>query len=256
MAEYTSEDPEQQTNERMRRETDERSALQRVPGAFDLAFLSNTEDVTEIILVRHGQQEFDVHGPVSEMLDPPLSALGREQARLVGAALSTERIDALYASPLQRALHTGREIARHHRLEPIVVDDLREVGIFRDVPPNRTPLDFIGRQALAGARERMVVEKSWDVYPFSEGSAEFNKRVINAIEGIIVGHPGERVVIACHGGVINAYIGHIIGSRYDMFFRPAHTSINIVAGGEGRRALYRLNDVHHLMTPEGSFHSV
>lgn len=256
MAEYTSESLEQQADEQVLRASDERSARQRVPGAFDLAFLSNTEGVTEIILVRHGQQEYDVNGPVSEMLDPPLSALGREQARLVGAALSTERIDAVYASPLRRALHTGREIARHHRMEPTVVDDLREVGVFRDVPPDRTPVDFIGHRALAGARERMVVEKSWDVYPFSEGSAEFNKRVINAIEGIVVSHPGERVVIACHGGVINAYIGHVIGSRYDMFFRPAHTSINIVAGGEGRRALYRLNDVHHLMTPEGSFHSV
>jgi broad specificity phosphatase PhoE len=256
MAEYTSESSEQQTNEQALRESDERSARQRVPGSFDVAFLSNTEHVTELILVRHGQQEYDVNGPVSELMDPPLSALGREQARLVGAALSTERIDAVYASPLQRALDTGREIARHHRLEPVVVDDLREVAIFRDVPPDQTPVEFIGRQVLAGARERMITEKSWDVYPYSEASAEFNKRVVNAIEGIMVSHPDQRVVVACHGGVINAYIGHIIGSRYDMFFRPAHTSINVVAGGEGRRALFRLNDVHHLMTTEGSFHSV
>ena len=161
-----------------------------------------------------------------------------------------------YASPLQRALHTGREIARHHRLEPIVIDDLQEIGIFRDVPLDRTPLEFIGAQLLAGVRQRMVEEKNWDVYPYTEPSHDFNKRVINAIEGIMVTHPGERVVIACHGGVINAYVGHVIGSRYAVFFRPAHTSINIVAGGDGRRALYRLNDIHHLLTPEGSFHTV
>jgi hypothetical protein len=41
-----------------------------------------------------------------------------------------------------------------------------------------------------------------------------------------------------------------------MFFRPAHTSVNVVAGAEGIRALYSLNDVRHLMTAEGSFHSV
>jgi hypothetical protein len=41
-----------------------------------------------------------------------------------------------------------------------------------------------------------------------------------------------------------------------MFFRPAHTSINIVAAGGAIRALYRLNDVAHLQTAEGSFHSV
>ncbi|HYM15751.1 MAG TPA: histidine phosphatase family protein [Dehalococcoidia bacterium] len=247
---------ERETNEAAARASDERTARQRAPGAFDIAFLSNMENVTELLLIRHGQQEYDVNGPVSELLDPPLSDLGRTQARLVGEALSTERIDHVYASPLQRALLTGREVARHHRLEPIVVDDLREVGVFQDVPPDRTPLEYIGRLALAGARERMITEKSWDVYPFSESSHAFRRRVVNAIEGILLSHPNERVAVACHGGVINAYIGHVIGSRYDMFFRPGHTSINVVAGGNGRRALYRLNDTQHVLTAEGSFHSV
>jgi broad specificity phosphatase PhoE len=247
---------EHDSNEQLLGESDARAARQRIPGSFDIAFLSNMEDVTELLLVRHGQQEYDVNGPVSQLLDPPLSARGRTQARLVGEALSTERIDAVYASPLQRALDTGREIARHHRLEPIVLDDLREVGVFQDIPHDRTPLDYIGRQVLAGVRQRMIEEKSWDVYPYTEPSAAFRKRVINAIEGIIATHPGQRVVVACHGGVINAYTGHIIGTKFDMFFRPAHTSINVVAAGQGRRAVHRLNDVHHLETAEGSFHSV
>jgi broad specificity phosphatase PhoE len=102
----------------------------------------------------------------------------------------------------------------------------------------------------------MINEKSWDVYPLSESSQEFRKRIINTVEGIIVAHPAGRVVIACHGGVINAYVGHVIGSRYDMFFQPAHTSINLVAAGEGRRAMQYLNNTQHLFTAEGSFHSV
>ncbi len=235
---------------------DEQAVRQRMPAPFDIAFLSGRKDVTELLLVRHGQQDYDPTGPVSQLINPPLSDLGRTQARLVGEALSTRRIDHVYASPLRRAHDTGIEIARHHRLEPIVVDDLQEVGVFRDVPPDKTPLEHIGRLALVGTRQRMVVEKSWDVYPFSESSYEFRKRVINAIEGIILTHPGDRLAIACHGGVINAYVGHIIGSKYDMFFRPAHTSINVVAAAEGIRALYTLNDASHLMTTEGSFHSV
>lgn len=251
-----AEQEERAANEAAASRADERAARQRVPGSFDVAFLSGRDDVTHVTLVRHGQQRFDANGPVSELLDPPLSDLGRSQARLVGMALSTERVDVVYASPLQRALDTGREIARHHRLEPIVVPDLKEVGVFEQIPHDRTPLDYIGRQALAGIRQRMIIEKSWDVYPHSESSYDFRKRVINAIEGIIATHPNERVVIACHGGVINTYIGHVIGSRYDMFFRPAHTSMNIVAAAEGIRALYRLNDVYHLRTAEGDFQSV
>ncbi len=247
---------EQTADEELIEKAESRSARQRVPGAFDIAFLSGREDITELLLVRHGQQTYDVNGPASEMVDPPLSELGHGQARLVGMRFSTERIDVVYASPLQRALITGQEIARHHRLEPVVLDDLQEVGIFRDIPAGKTPLDHIGRLQLVGTRHRMIAEKSWDVYPYSESSFDFRKRVINAIEGIIALHPGQRVAIACHGGVINAYIGHVIGSKYDMFFRPAHTSVSVVAAAEGMRALYSLNDITHLRNAEGDFESL
>jgi broad specificity phosphatase PhoE len=247
---------EEKKNEEAVARADEAAAKQRIPGAFDIAFLSYEENITELLLVRHGQQNYNVNGPMQELIDPPLSDLGEQQAKLVGMRLSTEKIDAVYASPLRRALETGREIARHHRLDPEIVDDLREVRIFEEMPPDRVPADVIGKAQLAGIRQRMIVEKSWDVYPYSESSFDFRKRIINAIEGIVAAHPNERVVVACHGGVINAYCGHVIGSKYDMFFRPAHTSLNIVAAGGHIRALYRLNDIHHLLTAEGSFSSV
>ena len=234
MSESGESNGERETNEAAARASDERAARLRVPGSFDLAFLSDTEGVTELLLIRHGQQEYDVNGPVSELLDPPLSELGRTQARLVGMALSTERIDHVYASPLQRALNTGQEIARHHRLEPVVVEDLREVGIFAEMPRDRTPLEFIGRLALQGARERMITEKSWDVYPYSESSAAFRKRVVNAIEGIIASHPGERIAIACHGGVINCVrrARHRLAVRHVL---PPGAHLDQRRGG-GRRA--------------------
>ena len=246
---------DEEADETVLRAVDEQSARARIPSVFERAFLAGVEDVTQVLLVRHGQQEYPREGTRGDWVDPPLSELGRSQARLVGMSLSTERVDAVYASPLQRALDTAKEIARHHRLEPVVIPDLREVEIFRDIPPDRAALDFLGTELLAGIRERMINEKVWDVYPHSESSHEFRRRTINAIEAIIVAHPGQRVVVACHGGVINAYSGHVIGSRYDMFFQPAHTSINLVAGGEGRRAMRYLNNVQHLFTAEGSFHS-
>jgi broad specificity phosphatase PhoE len=256
MSERDPHEAAEEANEAVEERAVERAARQRVPSSFDLAFLSGAEQVTELLLVRHGQQSFNEGMSVGEFTDPPLSELGEQQARLVGMALSTERIDAVYASPLRRALETGREIARHHRLEVTVLPDIQEVGIYRDVPPDKTPLDYVGRLVLLGTRHRMMMEKTWDVYPYSESGAEFKRRVINAIEGIIATHPNQRVVVSCHGGVINAYVGHVIGSKFDMFFRPVHTSINVVAAGDNMRALYRLNDYHHLETAEGSFHSV
>ena len=226
----------------------------RPPMVFDRAFLTGVEGVTELIFVRHGEQYIadPRSGPVGETVDPPLSERGQQQAKVVGERLSVDRIDVVYASPLRRALETGRAIARHHRMEPQVIDDLREVEVFRDIPADKTAGEFLGQGLLLGIRERMLRERKWDVYPYSESSFEFRKRTVNAVEAIIAENEGKRVVIACHGGIINAYIGHIIGVDSDMFFRPAHASINVVFSGHGVRALQTLNDVHHLRTGEWS----
>ncbi|MCC7364218.1 MAG: histidine phosphatase family protein [Dehalococcoidia bacterium] len=227
----------------------------RPPMIFDRAFLTDVPDVTQLVFVRHGEQFVadPRRGPVGDVIDPPLSERGEQQARLVGERFSTDKVDVVYASPLRRALETGESIAKHHRLQVQVMHDLREVEIFREIPPDKAAVEVMGAPLLLGIRERMLRERKWDVYPYSESSAEFRKRCINAVEAIIAVNEGKRVVVACHGGVINAYIGHIIGTPYDMFFRPAHTSVSIVNAGEGIRALQSLNDTLHLATPEGSF---
>jgi len=223
----------------------------RPPQVFDRAFLTGVEDVTRLILVRHGEQQPREPG-ASEATDRPLSEQGRRQARLVGERFSTEHVDVVYSSPLSRALDTAVEIARHHRMQPQVVQDLREIEVFRDLPADRPASDVLSPALLAGLTERMVRERRWDIYPFSEPSFDFRKRVVNAIEAILAESESKSVVVACHGGVINAYVAHIIGVDYDMFFRPAHTSVNVVYSGQGIRALQSLNDVSHLLTPEGS----
>lgn len=226
----------------------------RAPAVFDRAFLIGVDEVTEVLLVRHAQQDIDLSGAtVGDWIDPELSEHGRQQARLLGSALSTLRLDAIFASPLRRAMETAEAIAHHHRLRIETMDDLREVEIFREVPPEQRAEEFLGRELLEAVRVRMLNELSWDVYPYSESSQEFRKRAINAVEMAIARNAGERIAVVCHGGVINAYAGHVIGSQYDMFFRPAHTSVNIVAAGDGRRVLRLLNDTHHLRTGEGDF---
>jgi broad specificity phosphatase PhoE len=228
----------------------------RTPGVFDQAFLTGVADVTELLLIRHGQQQIDLaNATTGDWIDPPLSDHGRAQARLLAEGLSTLKIDHIFCSPLRRALETAQPVAEMHRLETEVVTDLREVEVFRDLPPEQTAREALGDDLLQAVRERMLNERNWDVYPHSESSYDFRKRTINAVESTIARNAGERIAIVCHGGVINAYVGHIIGSRYDMFFRPAHASVSIVAAGEGRRVLRLLNDTHHLTTAEGDFAS-
>lgn len=64
-----------------------------------------------------------------------------------------------------------------------------------------------------------------------------------AIEGIVVDHPAETVVVACHGGVIAAYLAEVLGVSDDMWFRPAHASVHRVWFRGQRRVVNRLNEV-------------
>jgi len=225
------------------------SPKSRIPSVLDTAFLTEGEGICELVLVRHGQQGIRdaLKATVGDWVDPELSDTGRRQAKLVGERFASERVDAVYASPLRRALDTGSEIARHHGAEVTVLEDLREVELFRDMAPGSTPAEVLGEMIMLGLRERMIAERKWDVYPQSEPSHELRKRVVTAMEAIAAANHGKRVVVACHGGVINAYIAHLVGSDMDMLFRPAHTSVSIVrAARYGIRALQSLGDHHHL----------
>ena len=72
-----------------------------------------------------------------------------------------------------------------------------------------------------------------------------------AIDGIAVANPARRVVVACHGGVINAYLAHHLGIEADMWFRPAHTAVNVVWAKDQIRSLRSINDLSHLESEEG-----
>ena len=74
----------------------------------------------------------------------------------------------------------------------------------------------------------------------------FRRRVIQAIEGIIAKHPGERIAIVCHGGVINAYLSMVLGIQRDVFFMPSHASVSTVRSAGDLYAVTQLNDTAHL----------
>jgi 2,3-bisphosphoglycerate-dependent phosphoglycerate mutase len=214
----------------------------------DRTFLTGLPGVATLLLIRHGKQSFPIreHAVAADWVDPPLSDIGWRQADAVGRALASERIDVVYSSPLVRALTTAQEVARHHGLEPIVVADLREVELFRDIPEGRNLTDLIGIEELHRLQERFITERRWDVYPYSESSAEFRARVIPAIDEIAARHPGEQVAVACHSGVTNGYMADVLGLTEDMFFRAAHASVNRALVGHGRRVVHSLNETHHL----------
>ncbi|MBM2824612.1 MAG: phosphoglycerate mutase [Dehalococcoidales bacterium] len=82
--------------------------------------------MTEIILARHGETEWNVEEIFRGRIDVALNETGVKQAQLLAQYLATLKVETIYSSPLKRALQTAQAVARHHRLEvkitPALID--------------------------------------------------------------------------------------------------------------------------------------
>jgi len=211
------------------------------------ALLVPQQGITELLLVRHGQPVRPADGaPKEDYVDPPLSDRGRAQAAAAAGALADAPVAAVYTSTMQRAAETGAVIAAGHGIEATAWAELREYDAFCDVPEGESVRRWVPPALLQGMAERFVRERRWESFPFSEPPAAFRGRVASALEAILGAHPGGRVVVACHGGVINAFVAHLWDTRADVLFNPAHGSISRIVAREDRRAVHTLNELHHL----------
>ncbi len=191
----------------------------------------------EIILVRHAlplRREGTI-GPA----DPELSEIGHQQAQFVSDYLKSEKIDALYSSPMKRAVQTCAPLAQAMNLTPTVVQGIAEW----DQNSNEyIPIEEL--KASNDPRWQAMVAGEWNS---DESMEEFSARVIESIEKIIDSHSGDRVAVVCHGGVINSYLAHVLGLAEGQFFYPNYTSIHrIAASRRGHRSVVSVNETSHL----------
>jgi broad specificity phosphatase PhoE len=90
----------------------------------------------------------------------------------------------------------------------------------------------------------------WRHAPGGETLQELRTRVWRAIERVIARHPEGNLVVVAHGGVINAYVGQILGMEHAMFFLPENTSLNTIEILGDARQVRFLNDDRHLALPQ------
>lgn len=147
--------------------------------------------MTSMLVVRHGQSEWNALGRWQGQADPPLSDLGRTQALL--AADRVGSVDVIVASDLQRALETAAIISRVLGIGPVVVDEgLRE----------RDAGEWSGLT-------RAEIDEAWPGYleaerrpPGFEPLEPFVARVRAALDRIHDQYEGADVLVVSHGGVI------------------------------------------------------
>ena len=86
----------------------------------------------------------------------------------------------------------------------------------------------------------------WCDLPGSEPSDALRARATAAVSRIAAAHPGQRVAIFSHGGLINAYFAALLGIERDYFFAALNTGISTVRILGDRHLLVALNDAAHL----------
>ena len=150
--------------------------------------------MTTLLLVRHGETDWNRENRFQGHADPPLNDLGRRQARELAEALAADPPAAVYTSPLRRARETAAIVADRLGLPLAEVEALREIdvgewmGLTRAEVEQRYPEDF---------RRWIGFGQGWQRGETYEQLAE---RVVPALLALAERHRGDRVLAVTHGG--------------------------------------------------------
>ena len=200
--------------------------------------------MTELIVIRHGETDWNRQQRFQGQIDVPLNALGLTQAQRLAERMARERVDALWCSDLLRAQATAQAVAQALDMAPRTEPLWREqsFGVLEglDVPTIQ--------------REHAPLWAQWLRYdadyalPGGESVREFHARVLQALELIAAIHAGQRVAVVTHGDVL------------DMLWRTAqgaplhgprtvdipNTGLNLLRWRDGVLDVLQWADAEHL----------
>ena len=207
---------------------------------------------TTLLLVRHGESVATVTQMIAgEVADRGLSDLGRRQAEALRdrfASGSEPRVDSLWSSTLPRARETAEIVAEALDLAVSVDAELVEHrpgeadGVrFRDYPGRFGAFD-------------MNAEPFRPLAPGGESLAGFRHRALAALYRLVDAHAGQTILVACHGGVIDAAFRGLLAlpstGIFDLWTLNASITelVRLDDAGQptGRWQLKRYNDAAHL----------
>jgi probable phosphoglycerate mutase len=199
---------------------------------------------TQVIIVRHGETEWNLKGIRQGHLDSRLTTKGMAQAKALGARLGREKFTSLYSSDLGRAVETAQEIANVTGHAIVTDERLRErhLGIFQGLNADEISAKY------AEERRLMRTEGPGYVIPGGESMVQQVERNIACLNELAANHQREQIVVVTHGGVVSGFFRHTleISLEAPRRFEFVNAGINVFAREDGNWMLLTWGDVSHL----------
>lgn len=200
--------------------------------------------------VRHGQSTFNAENRIQGQLDPPLSDLGRRQAEVMAEKLAQFPIEAIYASPLDRAHSTAKPLAKALGLEIQTDDRLKEinVGIYQGL------LWAEVREQHPEFAEKWTTQDPDFVIPQGESRRQLMQRGAEVLTMIQeAGH--KHVAVVSHGAILTAAFKALFAIPVELNPFSLHNASITKIRWDGQYRLRLYNHVQHLVDagvpPEG-----
>ncbi len=212
--------------------------------------------MTQVLLARHGETEWNKIGRVQGWTDIPLSAVGEAQAEALARRLGSTRLDAVYSSDLSRAAQTAEAAAKTHGLVVQTLPGLREKG-------------YGDWEGLTGAELERDYPELWHRYhalkdldavvPGGETWPEVRERLAAALGIILAAHPGadETVLVVGHGASARMLVLEALNAPLSTLLRLTLDNASLTrldfASATDSRVVF-LNDTGHIAgaTVEGA----
>jgi probable phosphoglycerate mutase len=203
---------------------------------------------TRLIVIRHGETEWNREKRMQGTTDTQLSDIGRAQAKALGLRLAKHGFDALYSSDLSRARDTARAIADQSG-HSVVVDvrlQERRFGVFEGL----TAAEIIARYPDEHARFASR-DADYEV-PGGECARKFTLRCLGCLAEIAGRHRGAEIVVVTHGLVLDSLyrVAHQLDHGAPRPVPLINASVNRFGYGSGSWRMELWGDVSHLAAQE------
>ena len=163
--------------------------------------------MTELILIRHGETDWNLEGRYTGQSDVPLNAKGISQAKTLANRLADEQLKAIYTSDLSRARQTAEQLAQKTASQVTVDRRLREIDqgqweglLFEEI-----------RSRFQEAWERRLSQPLEVAAPGGETVGAVRARVLESLGEILNTHPRDKVAIVSHGLALAIIKVHLRG---------------------------------------------